>query len=182
MAATKTFSANVVYYDGATRTVTTDALVDISQGVSKLYGMLNSTYTINGTANSVSQAIYTGNNISKFSTDESGQFVCVFNAPGSVFYTGQRILRIDNRLVDTDPTSATTFAEATFTASGLQVSNFGQLSPGVDSSSKTITPIAKQGYNIISHKSPYDPLAQTFIVSKDKYPNGIYIKIGRAHV
>ena len=176
MAATKTFSANVVYYDGATRTVTTDALVDISQGVSKLYGMLNSTYTINGTANSVSQAIYTGNNISKFSTDESGQFVCVFNAPGSVFYTGQRILRIDNRLVDTDPTSATTFAEATFTASGLQVSNFGQLSPGVDSSSKTITPIAKQGYNIISHKSPYDPLAQTFIVSKDKYPNGIYIK------
>jgi hypothetical protein len=176
LAATKEFLANVVYYDGNTRTVTTDSLVEVSMGVSSSYGILTSTYNLNGTANSISGAISSGSSISKFSTDESGQFTCIFNMPGSVFYTGQRIFRVDNRLVDTDITSATTFAEATFTAGGLQSINYNAYTPSVDASSKVYSSLAKQGYNIVSSTSPLDPLAQTFIVSKDKYPNGIFIK------
>ena len=170
---TEEYTANITSYNYITRTVTLDAPVNISLGYNSNAGYnLTSKYSLKGQQLSIANAIKAGNTISQMSTDEQGNFVGVFNIPGSNFYTGQRVFRVDNRTVDTDPTSATTYAEAVFTASATPQNN---LAPAVDSSSKTVQSVNQQSYNIISHTSPYDPVAQTFIVSKDNYPNGVFI-------
>jgi hypothetical protein len=168
--------ANITAYNGATRTATLDAPVNISLGYNSQYGQVNSKYNIIGNVGSLSQAIHAGNTIPQLSTNEKGQFVGVFNIPGSDFFIGQRTFRVDNRTTDGDAASATTYAEATFVASGLQITNSQNFSPSVDSSSTLLTPISQQNYNIISHTSPYDPIAQTFIVDKDNYKNGVFLK------
>jgi hypothetical protein len=176
LAATKTQSATIIHYDAVTRTVTLSEPVDVSLGSNDTYGILNSTYSIRGTTNNIATAINKGTGLSKFATDESGSFTCIFNVPGSVFYQGQRVFRVDNRILDSDKgASATTFAEAVFNGSSLQNISSTNFSPSVDSTSKNYTPLFKQTYNIISHSSPLDPLAQSFIVSKDKYPNGVFL-------
>ena len=173
--ATKSFTATITSYDGATRTATLDKNVDVSLGVSNQYGPLQSSYSIRGTVGSVADAIHLGNGIPKLSTDEHGQFVSIFNLPGSTFHTGQRVFRVDDRNVPTDPSTATTYAQAVFTAGGLQSTNITSFSPSIDSSSTNVTAINQQSYNILNNASNNDPIAQTFIISKDNYPNGVFL-------
>lgn len=175
--ATGSFMANIIAYDGATRTATLDTNVNISMGTSAQYGRLQSTYSLRGTIGSIADAIHHGNAAPSLSTDERGQFMAIFNLPGSTFHTGQRVFRIDNRTVAGDPTTATTFAQALFTAGGLQsFVNQNALSPSIDSSASILTPINQQTYSIISNPSKRDPIAQSFIVSKENYPNGVFLK------
>jgi hypothetical protein len=172
------FQADIVAYDGATRTATldmTDKPVSISLGTNSQYGTLNSKYSIQGTVGSFADAIHSGVKAPSLTTDEHGQFVGIFNIPGSVFNSGQRLFRIDNRTLPTDPTTATTFAEAVFSAGGLQSTNIQNFSPSVDSSSKKVTAVNQQVYNVQSISSSHDPVAQTIIVSKDNYPNGVFL-------
>jgi hypothetical protein len=175
LSSTYTFSANVIDYYGPTRTATLDSVVDISIGKNSQYGMLTSQYSLTGTLSSIKDAIYAGSGIPRLSTDERGNFAAVFNIPGSQFYTGQRVFRVDNRNRATNnPASATTYAEATFTAGGLQTST-SNFSPAVDSSTRRLTAQSDQGYNIVSVTSPIDPVAQTFIIDKKNYPNGVFL-------
>jgi hypothetical protein len=138
--------------------------------------VLQSTYSIRGTVGSLADAIHAGSGLPSLSTDEHGQFVAIFNIPGSVFHTGQRIFRVDNRIVEADPSTATTYAQAVFTAGGLQNTNLTAFSPSIDSSATNVTAINQQSYNIVSNPSTNDPVAQTFIISKDNYPNGAFLK------
>jgi hypothetical protein len=174
-----TFEANITAYDGATRTATLAPLnnkpVSISIGNNSQYGALNSQYTIKGTIGSVADAINHGSRAPSLSTDERGQFVAIFNCPGSVFHSGSKLFRIDNRLSDAIPDSATTWAQATFLAGGLQNTNITNFSPSIDSSAGKITPIAQQSYTIQNNSSSHDPVAQSIIVSKDNYPNGVFL-------
>jgi hypothetical protein len=174
LSSTDEFTANITSYNYVTRTVTLDRPVNVSLGYNSNAGYnITSQYGLKGVQLSIANAIQAGNSIANFSTDEHGQFVGIFNIPGSNFYTGQRVFRVDNRTVTTDPGSATTYAEAVFTAGA---GNINGLAPSVDASTKTIQSVNQQSYNIVSHTSPYDPIAQTFIVSKDNYPNGVFIK------
>jgi hypothetical protein len=174
LAASETYTANITAYNATTKVVTLDTPVDISMGNSLTYGVINSRYQIEGTSLNVSLAIKNGTTPSKLSTDEKGNFVGIFNCPGSDFYVGERVFRLDNRTVDSDPTTATTFAESTFHAAGLQ--NQTSFAATIDSSGKIITPVDQAAYNIIgSYGAKRDPLAQTFMVQKDNYPNGIFI-------
>ena len=174
LAASETYTANITAYNATTKVVTVDIPVDISIGNSKTYGVINSRYQIEGNALNVSLAIKNGTSPSQLSTDEKGNFVGIFNCPGSDFYVGERVFRLDNRTIDSDPETATTFAEATFHASGLQ--NQTSFAATIDSSGKIITPVDQAAYNLIDLAKPHrDPLAQTFLVQKDNFANGIFI-------
>ena len=116
---TYNYTANVIAYDATTRTVTLDAPVNISLGYNDAIGDLTSQYNFIGNITNVSSAVKSGTGLPQLSTDEGGNFVGIFNVPPNTFQTGQRVFRVDNRSVATDPTSATTYAQATFTASGL---------------------------------------------------------------
>ena len=172
---TYTFSANVIDYYGPTRTVTLDKPMEISLGLNQQYGIVTSQYSLGGVVANVKDALYYGNTIPKLSTDERGNFAAVFNIPGSQFFTGQRVFRVDNRnRASNNPASATTYADSVFYAGGVQDST-NSFSPSVDSSAKTFTPTTSQGYNIVNKVSPADPLAQTFIIDKTNYPNGVFL-------
>lgn len=178
------YTANIVSYDATTKLATLDKPVSISYGVnegtstSDGMGVITSTYSIKGKVTSLAKGISEGKAVD-LSSDEDGNFYGIFEVPGNMFQTGQRVFRVDNRSTSTDPSTATTYAEATFTASGLStIVKSVQFSPSIDSTVTRFTPSAKQGFqNIktISGKTSFDPVAQTFVVSKDNYPNGIFI-------
>jgi hypothetical protein len=172
------YQATITAYDNVNKIVTLSSPVNISMGVNSQEGIITSQYNIQGTYANIPAAIAAGGPVA-LTTDEAGQFVGIFNVPSSTFQTGQRIFRIDNRSVATDQTTATTYSEATFTASGLattsQQLNF---SPSVDASAGSFTQVNQQSQVLISSIttiSPYDPLAQSFIIDKDNYPNGIFL-------
>jgi len=172
------YTANIVAYNATTKIATLDQPVNISLGVNSTYGDVNSSYTIQGKLTNVSQAISQGGPVA-LSTDEAGNFVGIFNVPPNTFQSGQRVFRIDNRTVPTDQTTATTYAEATFTASGLATTSQQlDFAPSIDSSSQSFTQVNQTAQHLISTittYSPYDPVAQTFIISKDNYPNGVFL-------
>ena len=174
------YSATIIAYDATTKIATLDRPVDISLGYNNTFGDITSQYNLVGNITTVSQAIKAGTGLSKLSTDESGNFVGIFNIPPNTFQTGSRVFRVDNRAISTDSTTATTYAEATFTASGLATqSQQLQFSPSIDSSTTTFTQVAQQtttSISTITTYTPYDPIAQTFLISKDNYPNGLFIK------
>lgn len=173
------YTATITSYDETTGIATLNTPVNISLGYNSNYGVVASQYSLDGRLSNISSAIQAGNTAT-LSTDEKGNFVGIFNVPSTTFQTGSRVFRIDNRSVATAPDSATTYSEATFTASGLQTTSQQlNFSPSVDSAAGSFTQVSQisnQLIGTISQISPYDPLAQTFIVEKDNYPNGIFIK------
>lgn len=119
-----------------------------------------------------------------FTSNENGSFYGVLNIPANTFHTGERVLRIDNS-AGVNPTTATSYAEGTFYASGLSVQaqqiDFGA-SPSGAKGTFTQTSQRTQTYtsvsvseSSVSSLSPWDPVAQTFIVDGKNYPNGIFI-------
>ena len=178
-----TFTANIIAFNATTNIATLDSPVDISLGYSdpKIggFGSVTSQYNIIGTNLNLNQAIKSGNT-STLATDEAGNFIGIFNVPSTTFQTGSRVFRVDNRSVSTDPTTATTYAEATFTASGLSTTiQSSEFSPSVDSSSygfKSVSQSGGQPITTIKTYSANDPIAQTFILDKSNYPNGLFLQ------
>lgn len=177
------FSANVTAYDAVNKIVTLDAPVDISLGYNTTVGDLTSQYNfIGSTVTTVAAAIQAGNTVAKLSTDEAGNFVGIFNVPASTFQTGTRVFRVDNRSVPTDPTTATTWAEASFVASGLSTTSQKlEFAPSVDSSATSFTQVSQRQNqliqtSIVTTVTNRDPVAQSFIIDKNTFPNGIFIR------
>ena len=182
----QTHFATILTYDNLTSTVTLDTPVNISVGGNIYIGGgadLTSFYSINGTATNYSLGLQQGTPC-KLSTDESGTFVGIFNVPANKFRTGDRTFRIDNRLVATDPGTATSYAEGTFTASGLstksQALDFGA---SVSGAKNTFTQTKYLSNQLIGVQTTvdtsytvYDPVAQTFIVQRDNFPNGVFLR------
>ena len=176
-----TYTANVIAYDGATKIVTLDTPVSISLGVNEAVGDITAQYSFNGSITSVAGAIQEGTGLPQLSTDEGGNFVGIFNVPPGVFQTGQRVFRVDNRSVAADPLSATTYAEATFTASGLSTTAQKlEFAPSIDAGAASFTQVSSRQNELVSHVvtvvTARDPVAQSFLVEKDNYPNGLFIR------
>ena len=119
--------------------------------------------------------------IGSFSTNEEGSLYGVFLIPPGIFHTGERVFKVDNR-VGTNQSSATTFAEGTYYAEGLQTNkqriDFGASPSGAkgtftQTSTQTLTTIAVDSVTQISN--PFDPVAQSFIIDGANYPNGIFL-------
>ena len=114
--------------------------------------------------------------VGSFSSNEGGDFYGIFNIPANTFHTGQRVLRIDNS-TGGNPTSATSYCEGTYYAEGLQTTSqaidFGASPAGAKG---TFTSTNYQTTSsVATTTSPWDPVAQTIIVSSDNYPNGIFL-------
>jgi hypothetical protein len=144
------YSTSIQSYVGATRTAT------VSPAVTTTVGNIYS--------------------IGPFTTNEDGAFYGVFLIPPNEFHTGERVLRIDNR-VGTNETSATTSAEGTYYAQGLQTKqqsiDFGASPSGAKG---TFTQTSQQTLtNVTTIVNPYDPVAQSFIIDGSNYPNGIFL-------
>lgn len=187
---TQTFTATITAYNGTTKVATLSTPIEVSLGNNNVGGTtvnIDSTYSINGTTFLVSQAA-TQSNAPTLSTDEFGNFSGIFAIPSNTFKTGERILRIDNRTAENDPNSATTFAQGTFTASSLatrsQALNFGASITSAGRS--TVFTRQSRRDNILVNQvvrdlsppqlTPFDPIAQSFIIDKATYPNGTFLK------
>lgn len=122
--------------------------------------------------------------IGTFTTNEEGSFYGIFTVPSNTFHTGTRVFRMDNRINGNEGT-ITTFAEGSFYAQGLQANkqniDFGASPAGAKD---TFTQVNKRDVVTQSQKAsvtksvyytPYDPVAQTFIIDAANYPNGAYI-------
>lgn len=113
--------------------------------------------------------------IGTMKTDETGSFYGIFNLPSNTFHNGQRTLRLDNS--NGVKGSETTYSEATFFAQGLQTTALQQT---MSSSPDSVSDIWVSGSKVnevvtSSYWSKWDPVAQTFMVSKDNYPNGLFL-------
>lgn len=143
-------SANITSYNGVTKTIT-----------------LGSGFT---TAN---DDIYS---IGSFSTDESGSIYGVFNLPANSFHNGQRTLRVDNR-VGGNLGTETTYAEGIYYAEGLQTTAQTIDYSSSPASAKGTFTSTQYRHNILiaDNFDPYDPVAQTFIIDKTNFPNGMFL-------
>ena len=175
-----TDTAKIISYDATNKIAYLDTPVHVSLGYNAAMGTVTSHYNLIGSITNVAQAISSGTSLPTLSTDENGNFVGIFNVPSSKFQTGTKVFRVDNRTVTTDPTTSTCYAEASFTASGLSAqSNQANFSPSVDSSSMKFTSVAQASQtlvNTLTTYTPYDPIAQSFIIDSTNYPNGVYLK------
>ena len=133
-----TYTANVTQYIAANTTVVLDTGVNVSLGYNSYAGGdITSSYSLDGTHTNYVIAKNAGG-LAKLCTDETGNFVGVLNIPANTFKTGERVFRVDNRLVTTDPTSASTYSEATFTASGLSTKSQSiDFAPSIDAAKNT---------------------------------------------
>ena len=180
----ETFTATVTAYDPTTKLVTLNTPVSVSLGDNGLFGNISSRYTIRGTTVSIEQAIVDGTLVPVLSTDDSGYISGIFKIPSERFKTGDRVFRIDNRTVESDPSTATCYAEATFTASGLSTTSQKlEFAPSVDASGKTFTRVSQQSNQLVQQNiqvrttvTTRDPVAQTFIIEKDNFPNGAFLR------
>ena len=174
-----TMTATITDYDSVNKIVTLDTPVNVSLGYNSSIGSLNSQYRLIGQITTVAGAISQGTGLPTISTDENGNLMGILNIPPNTFQTGARIFLVDNRTVLTDPTTATCYAQATFTASGLATTSQAlDFAPSVDSASVKFTSVAStpsQLINTITSYTPWDPIAQSFIIDKGNYPNGVFL-------
>jgi hypothetical protein len=176
------YTSNITAYYANTRTVILDSPVNISKGFNSIVGDLDltSSYTINGTQSNYSLAKQNGG-LARLSTDESGSFSSIFNLPRGMFKAGERVFRIDNRTSTGNPASATTFAEGSFIVSGLSSKSQAQDFSAAPSGTKfTFTRTALNNNlnttsSVNTSISKNDPIAQTFIIEKANYPNGLFL-------
>jgi hypothetical protein len=161
------------YYTGNTMYICAGTGVGQSATISKYFGA-NTTVLLSTGVTSSNGDIYS---IGTFNTNESGAFYGIFNLPENTFHTGQRVFRVDNR-VGGNLGSETTYAEGTFYSEGLQTTaqqiDFSA-SPAGAKGTFTQTNQANTSSIAVTY-SPWDPVAQTFIVSKDNYPNGLFLE------
>jgi hypothetical protein len=162
---TDIYTGNTIYIINGTG-IGQSATITAYNGTTKLANLSSSITTANGD-------IYS---IGTMKTNEAGMISGIFALPGGTFHTGQRTFRIDNS-IGGNIGSASTFAEATFYASGLQQTKQGvNFASSIDSAKNTFTQ-TNQRTNITSYTytTVWDPVAQTFTIDKENYPNGVFI-------
>lgn len=160
------------YYTSNTIFINAGTGIGQSATITNYFGA-NQTAVLSSTVSTAVGDVYS---LGSFKTDETGSFYGIFNLPANRFHTGQRVLRIDNS-VNGNKGTETTWSEGTFYSEGLQTTaqrvDFGA-SPAGAKGVFTQTNYANTK-NIAVTTSPWDPVAQTFIVSKDNYPNGLFL-------
>ena len=159
------YTGNTIYINAGTG-IGQSSVISAYNGTTKTANLTTSITSANGDVYS----------IGTFTTNQSGSFYGIFNIPANKFHTGERVLRVDNG-VNGNLDSATSYAQSTYYAQGLQTTqqsvDFGA-SPSGAKGTFTSTQYANTN-SIVTTYSPWDPVAQTFIVSKDNYPNGLFL-------
>ena len=167
-----TIAANTDIYSGNTLYVINGTGVGQSATISA-YNTTTKTITLGTGITAAAGDIYS---IGTLKTNEVGMVSGVFAIPGGTFHTGERSFRIDNRTAG-NLDSATTYSQATFYASGLQATKQGvNYAASIDSAKNTfISTATRENTTYYNYTVVWDPVAQTFIIDKENYPNGLFI-------
>lgn len=174
-------SSNTDIYTGNTINIVAGTGIGSSYTISS-YNVTAKSVTVS--ASSVACANGDFYSIGSFNSNENGSFYGIFNIPPNTFHTGERVFRVDNSIAG-NAGSATTYAEGTFYASGLatqsQSINFGASPSGAkgtftQTNQQTVTSTSVSvSENSVTTNSPYDPVAQTFMIDVTNYPNGAFL-------
>ena len=205
--------SKTTHYGAAVRNVSgnTITLSSLAPASNNYYGTTgnNTLYIVAGTGAGLSSAITAYNGITKvislsttlacangdlysigetsspITTNENGFIGGVFHIPPNTFHNGERIFRIDNSLPVGNFTTATTFSQSTFYASGLstkaQQIDFGASPSGAKgtftstSSKTTVSTSTQTSKNSVTTYSRWDPVAQSFMIDNSNYPNGAFL-------
>jgi hypothetical protein len=66
-----------------------------------LVGDITSSYSLDGQSPRLQTCLFKYRGLATLSTDENGSFTGVFNISANTFKTGERVFKVDNRLVVT---------------------------------------------------------------------------------
>ena len=160
------------YYTGNTVYFCTGGAIGQSAVISNYYAA-NNTLVL---ATPVTASVGDVYSIGSLKTDKHGSFYGIFNIPAGTFHTGQRVLQLDNGS-NFNANSYSTYAQASFYAEGLQTTSQGiDFGASPAGAKNTFTQVNQQTIsNTVKSYSPYDPVAQTFEISVDNYPNGLFL-------
>jgi hypothetical protein len=146
------------------------------------YNVTSKLVTVNETISSNTSNVYTYS-IGTNKSNKLGQISGVFFPPVATFRSGERNFRVTESFNNTYDTDAISFAEHTFVSSGVKVDkttlvdtvyNVGVATKvvGITTSpqliSSTVQTRVTAAWNV-------DPLAQTFYVDPQVYPNGMFL-------
>ena len=200
------FNAVITAYNPTTKVATLSTAINVTRGFNSTRGVsLQSSYRIRGTAENYVKSLATGK-APKICTSEGGVLTCTFSIPAGTFQNGQRVFKVDNRYTDDIETTASSYASATFTASGLSTTSQAlNFAPSIDSARNTFVSTAFIDNRLIAQSSQFipdpppppdpggggdgggdgggggDPLAQTFSVDKNNFPNGLFLRSVRVY-
>lgn len=180
-------SAVISGYNGTSKVATLTTPINVEVSTATIYSISRNT-SIFRTSVSTSFATTKNNPISfaepmPFMSSINGMFCGIFKVPGGTFFSGTKILRIDNG-IDGNANSATTYAESVFFASNLatqsQSLQFASKIPGWIETDKLNKSSTRTEEQYIAPPPPppppLEPLAQSFIVEGNLYPNGVFLK------
>ena len=150
---------NIIAYNGTTKVATVDAVISANQTKQYSYSF--------------------GQNRS----DKFGQVSGVLNIPSAVFRSGERVFRTTESFNNTFDKDGLSYAEHTYVSSGLSVSktelvdtvyniDVGTKIVGNTTESKLVN---RDVSRVVYSSWQVDPLAQTFFVDPQVYPNGIFM-------
>ena len=146
------------------------------------YNVTSKLVTVTGTISSNTSNVYTYS-IGTNKSNKLGQVSGVFFPPAATFRSGERNFRVTESFNNTYDTDAISFAEHTFVSSGVKVDkttlvdtvyNVGVATKVVGTTtspqliSSTVQTRVTAAWNV-------DPLAQTFYVDPQVYPNGMFL-------
>jgi len=117
-------------------------------------------------------------------SNQFGDVSGVFYPPAATFRNGQRTLRITESFNNTYDEDSISFAEKSYLSSGIKVNKTNLLNTvynvdvGVKFVGNTTTPLLQstKSSSEITSTWQVDPMAQTFFVDPEVYPNGIFIE------
>lgn len=153
------------------------------EGIITAYDSSTRIATVSGfTVTPSTDSLYT---IGLLETDEAGACAAVFNIPGDVFRTGEKLLRlVDDEFNNLE--NSRTNGDTTFYASGIvqtkQESSISVFSPTVTrrsvteefaASTDSVRSFTKSETTTV--RAYVDPLAQTFLINIAQYPQGVVI-------
>ena len=172
------------YYTGNTVTIVRAANSNDGLGQQHTITAYNGTTkvaNVSGTIATTGQVIYSiGNN----KTNKLGQVGGAFYMPKATFRSGQRTFRVTESFNNTYDADSISFADKTYTASGL-IANKTELIEsvlnvdvdfkitGTQTSDKLVNSVTV-GSQVLSSWA-VDPLAQTFFVDAELYPQGLFL-------
>lgn len=162
--------ANVVAFDNVTRKLT------LTQNFSSLFPDEADVFNANNYSITFSNS--TDDN-SDFYVSREGTLSGTFLVPPGMFRTGERIFRVID-VSSNDVADCTTRADYKFDSSGLlEAKNKLVIQSTQATSNVVITPPVHPPIRRLNHtngpRKGHDPVAQTFYISANEYPNGLFV-------
>jgi len=174
-------ATNEVFYANTANSNTIFIVAGTGAGQERTMNSYNSgtrtaNVSVNWTTIPDSTSIYS---IGRLTTTQAGDIAGVFTIPASTFRIGEKRFRlIDNNVNDVG--SSSTNGDASFFAQGILQTVENTIVSATVPTTQRVTVNSEQVVTTVTdgqrrHIGWVDPLAQTFLIAPDAYPNGLFI-------